>query len=166
MPDPPKIPSPQGTSGGRPDNRPDARIIEASLHKVEFSSGPIPHPELLRGYEQICPGGADRIIRMAETEGDHRRRMEEKALDAQVESMRRGYLEARLGQVFAFAIATVFLVGGSYVAIEGQPWAGSIFGSVGLAGIVSAFIWGRTKNTEERPAEKQPAPQPPRKKRR
>jgi uncharacterized membrane protein len=57
---------------------------------------------------------------MAEMEGDHRRRLEEKALDAQIESMRRGYREAQLGQIFAFTISTVFLVGGSYVAVRSR----------------------------------------------
>lgn len=109
---------------------------------------PFPPPELLRGYEQVCPGGADRIIRIAEAEGGHRRQMEQNEFAAQVESMRRGYREGRLGQIFAFSIATIFLVGGSYVATHGQPWAGRVFGSVGIASIVSTFIWGRTRKKE------------------
>jgi uncharacterized membrane protein len=75
--------------------------------------------------------------------------MEETALNAQIESMRRGYREARLGQIFAFALSALFLLGGTYAAVHGQPWAGSIFGSIGIVGIVSAFIWGRTKNVDE-----------------
>jgi len=148
-PNPQALPNP-----GDPSAR---QFVAASFSQVEFTAGPIPPPELLRGYEQICPGGAERIIRMAETEGAHRRHMEEKALDAQIESMRRSYREARLGQVFAFSIATIFLIGGSYVAIHGQPWAGAIFGSVGLAGIVSAFIWGRTKKGESEKPTREPS---------
>lgn len=156
---PPKNPNPQALPG----NPPGSRIFAAAFSKIELTSGPLPPPELLRGYEQACPGGADRIIRMAETEGEHRRRMEDKMLDAQVESMRRGYREGRLGQIFAFSIAAIFLVGGSYVAIHGQPWAGGVFGSVGIASIVSAFIWGRTKKKEP---EERPAAPPPQTRRR
>lgn len=135
-PVPPEDPEPiPGSPSG-------SQVFAAAFSKI--TSGPLPPPELLAGYEQVCPGGADRIIRMAEAEGEHRRRMEEKMFDAQVEFMRRGYFEGRLGQIFAFSIAVIFLVGGSYVAIRGEPWAGGLFGSVGIASIVSAFIWGRT----------------------
>jgi uncharacterized membrane protein len=159
-PIPPKNPNPQAASN--PGNRPGARVIATAYSQVTL--GPLPPPELLRGYEQICPGGADRIIKMAEVEGDHRRRMEKTALDAQIESMRRGYSEARLGQIFAFAIATIFLAGGSYVAVQGQPLTGSLFGSVGLVGIVSAFIWGRAK--EQKPEEEPAVHREPKKKQR
>lgn len=37
----------------------------------EESIGPIPTPDFLRQYNEICPGAADRIITMAEKEQQH-----------------------------------------------------------------------------------------------
>ena len=49
-------------------------------------SGPIPHPEILKGYETICPGAAERIIKMAELEQGHRHGIESKGLKAQIQA--------------------------------------------------------------------------------
>ena len=106
--------------------------------------GPLPPPGILKGYEETCPGAADRLIRMAEEQGEHRRRMEDWALDAQREGMRSEFAEARLGQVFAFAISALFLSCGTFAALHGQPWVGTIFGAFGIGGIVTTFIKGRT----------------------
>ena len=44
----------------------------ASLLSVRASfSGPLPPPELLKQYDEVVPGAADRIISMAEAEQAH-----------------------------------------------------------------------------------------------
>ena len=37
-------------------------------------SGPIPPPNIIKGYEEILPGSADRIIAMAENQSKHRQK--------------------------------------------------------------------------------------------
>jgi uncharacterized membrane protein len=119
-------------------------------------AGPLPHPEILAGYEEACPGAALRIIQMAEEEGRSRRALEAKVVDAQVEGLRRQFAEARLGQIFAFSIAALFLGCGTYIATLGQPWAGALFGGIGLGGIVTTFIAGRTRVAPEPAGDDQP----------
>lgn len=123
-----------------------------------ITAGPIPAPELLAGYEHVCPGTAERIVRMAEVEGQHRRDLESRAMNAQIEAMRRTFWEARLGQVFAFLISLGFIGSGTYLVTHGQVIAGSVVSSVGLASIVSAFILGRTRNINEEPKREATAP--------
>ena len=41
------------------------RKVVAKVIESEFS-GPIPPPNIMRGYEEILPGAADRILSMAE----------------------------------------------------------------------------------------------------
>lgn len=41
-------------------------VITASMSQMEMTSGPLPSSKELAGYEQVLPGAADRIIRMAE----------------------------------------------------------------------------------------------------
>jgi uncharacterized membrane protein len=49
-------------------------------------AGPIPHPETMARYSQIIENGAERIMRMAEEEQKHRHKVEEKAIQAEIES--------------------------------------------------------------------------------
>jgi uncharacterized membrane protein len=123
------------------------RKSASGIVSVEASfSGPLPPPAILRGYEEVCPGSAQRILAMAEQQGDHRKKMEEKAVDAAVEEMRRGFSEARSGQVCAVIVALSFIAGGVYVAVIGShPWQGALLGGggVGLQALISVFIKGR-----------------------
>jgi hypothetical protein len=88
-------------------------------------------------------------LQMAEEEGKSRRELETKVIDAQVEAMRRQFTEARFGQVFAFVIAVLFLGCGTYVATLGQALVGALFGGIGLGGIVTTFIVGRSKTSPD-----------------
>lgn len=61
----------------------------------EMYSGPIPPPEALARYEEIQPGAADRIIKMAEKQQEHRMSLETKAIGGQIDQSKRG-------QIFGF----------------------------------------------------------------
>jgi len=88
--------------------KPSGHIIAAQAMKMEFS-GPMPHPDLLGRYEQICPGSADRIIKMAEQEAEHRRSAERSIIDAQIVDMNKQHSESRCGQICALVITLAAL---------------------------------------------------------
>jgi uncharacterized membrane protein len=117
------------------------------------SEGPLPPPQILEGYEQVSPGSAKRIIELTEIQGAHRRLMEERALEAQLEGMRRQFQEARLGQVLAVVVAILFLGAGTYIAIQGHPWPGTLLGIVGLCGAFTAFLGGSDRDESPTPQE-------------
>ena len=85
---------------------------------------------------------------MAEEEARHRRELEWE----QLRDRRRRtdiYLKAQLadmfrGQIFAFIAVLLGLGGGLWLATQGHPVAGSVFGGGSLISIVSAFIYGRS----------------------
>ncbi len=60
-------------------------IAERRLEYLEHS-GPLPHPEILSGYEKVLPGSADRILKMAEKQQDHRTSIENKLVNAENQS--------------------------------------------------------------------------------
>jgi uncharacterized membrane protein len=132
LPDPP-FPPPRGKSQSA------NYVLE-----VGFTAGPIPPPEILRGYEEASAGAANRIITMAEDQGRHRREMEKLALEMHREAIKAQFTEARFGQCFAFTVSAISLVLGAVVVIEGHTVPGSLFGLMGLGGIVSSFIRGRS----------------------
>jgi len=74
-------------------------------------SGPLPPPSLLSGYESSCPGAADRIIKMAEQEAEHRRVTETAIVKAGVAEGERASNDAKRGQIFALIIVMASISG-------------------------------------------------------
>ena len=126
----------------------DRAIIEAS-----FRTGPIPDPITLEQYNRVLPNAADRIVSMAEKEQEHRHRMQEKLINAQVNDTQQEREERRLGQIFGLSIGVVSIVAGSITAILASPIAGGFIGSAGVIGLVSVFVLGRREqqNTQYPP---------------
>jgi uncharacterized membrane protein len=143
---------------GQPQNSGNGRLIAAS--KTVHFSGPMPHPELLGQYEQLCPGSADRIIRMAEQEAEHRRSAEHKIIDAQIKDRSKQYSESRCGQLCALVITLAALGVGAYTAVLGHEIAGSIIGVGGIGGIVTTFILGQTSRAAGDPPKPEEPPKP------
>ncbi|MCX7044112.1 MAG: DUF2335 domain-containing protein [Candidatus Sumerlaeota bacterium] len=103
-----------------------------------LASGPIPDPDTLKQYDSVLPGAAERIFKIFEANGAHRREIERMA--SQTEA-----LETKRGQIFAFAIALAGIVAGAIVGALGREITGSFIGVGGLAAIVYAFIRGRSR---------------------
>lgn len=127
-----------GNSNSQQPRSPNAAII-----RHQSFEGPLPPPEILLQYERISAGLAERIVRMAELQGDHRRHLESTHLTAQIQHLERADKEARWGQIFAFVIGMTAIIGGTIAIIMGSPGAGSFIGALGIGSIVTSFIHGR-----------------------
>lgn len=127
-------------------------------------TGPLPPPGLLRSYEDACPGAAQRLIAMAEEQGTHRRRLEEKMANAGEAAMKLQFTENKRGQISAVAVAFAFLIAGVWVVVSGHAWPGAVLGlgggGVGLAPIINAFL---RRRGESGPVPEKPAPEQPQK---
>ena len=132
----------------RPERRQEAeRVIGMVLQKSH--SGPLPAPEDLADYERICPGAADRIITMAESNMNHRQSMEKTLVKSE-------YGLRTRGQWLALAALVVMLAVIAFTFWLGQPIAGSVLGSATLIAVTGMFL-GRDKNGEEdEPSRPQP----------
>ncbi|MCA2640198.1 MAG: DUF2335 domain-containing protein [Microcystis sp. M137S2] len=97
--------------------------------------GPIPHPTILKGYEEVLPGSADRILSMTEKEGEHRRKIE-------TELVKNDNIRSYLGQIAGFTIAIVGLGGSIYLGINDKVWASGIMSAGTLTGLVTVFVKG------------------------
>lgn len=106
--------------------------------------GPIPPPELLEGYENILPGSADRIIAMTERQQNHRMDLEATVVTSNAK-------DARLGVIFAFILGLLVIGGGIAIILMDKGVAlGSAFSFVGLATLLSTFVYGTRSNSKER----------------
>ena len=71
----------------KPDDEPQKSVVipesKEELEKFliavyqEFA-GPIPPPSMMKQYEETLPGSADRILKMAEKQSEHRQWVEKK----------------------------------------------------------------------------------------
>lgn len=109
---------------------------------VQAHAGPLPLPEHLSEYEGIAPGAAERIIRMAELQADHRRAMESKVVDSE---MRR---ESR-GQIFGFITVMTALVGGIGLMAFDKPIWGAAVSLSALAALAGVFVWSKRQKSRE-----------------
>lgn len=99
--------------------------------------GPIPHPRILADYENVLPGAADRIIKMAEREQEHRHEFDAKC---QASDSR----DSLLGILFALFISLSTVGAGILIIFNVPSIRGIISGSVlslsGLAAVVGSFL--------------------------
>lgn len=109
--------------------RTDPGILRAAVLEMERHefSGPLPPPEVLARYNEALPGGAERIVALAEEQASHRRRM-----------------EAR-GQVLLFAVVLVALVGGIGLIALGENAAGLVPVIAAIGGLGSLFVYREVK---------------------
>ena len=91
------------------------------------------HLSILKGYEEVLPGAADRIITMAEEQAEHRHELETKVI-------RFDELKSVLGLVFAFFIVLAAFAVGAYTALNGAPLFGGVISLAGLASVVGPFL--------------------------
>ena len=84
------------------------------------------------------PGAANRIIKMAEQEANHRHEMERLHVS-------NDHKEGKRGQICGLIIGSPAITLGAAAAMTGAQLAGGIIGGLGVAGLVSAFILDRKK---------------------
>lgn len=108
-----------------------------------FYAGPLPPAEQIRAYEQVLPGSADRILRMAERQQEHRMELERMTVH---EAANRSWWGLRLGFVIAVLVVGI----GAAAIFTGHALAG--FGVlIGEAAILAGvFVYGRDQQRRER----------------
>lgn len=111
-------------------------VLGVSIRKASSFSGPIPPPELLKGYNEVVKDGAERIVIMAEKQSNHRMQLEDHAIKEELK-------QSRLGQVFGFILGIVGLVLAAILAILDHEAIAGIFGTTTILGLVTVFVLGK-----------------------
>jgi len=125
-----------------PEERHEAAAMMRAAIEVSRYSGPLPPPEDLARYEQVHPGAADRIIRMAEQQAMHRQHLEKVVIGSNATAQKWG-----LGCAFIIAMSAIW--GGVWLALKGMGGAGlaTIIGA--LVALVAVFVYGKADQKKE-----------------
>lgn len=132
----------EAIKGLSPEQR---QIVIQSIQAVrqESFSGPIPHPELLKGYESVKQGFAERIVSMAEEQQKHRFECENKMVEGTVS-------ESKRGQWMAFIVAIIFVVAAVALGLYGHDWLAGVIGGGTLVALVTVFVTGRRSQSKDK----------------
>lgn len=118
------------TSAKVSNHKDGASELSLQQHETDCPILPVPQLEQLH---QFKPDAVDWVISQTQIEAEHRR-----AENLKVNWYT--FIERIMGQVFAFLIGMAGVIGGSIVAMQGQPTAGGIIATAALAGLAGVFI--------------------------
>jgi len=122
------------------NNEPARGHEKAPKSVAQLYQGPIPPPQILAAFNDIIPDGADRIMRMAEKDQDHKTAMQIKMVEVQDSASRREHSEIIGGQIFAFILCALALVGGIYLISIGYLVPGFLLSGATLGGVLKTLI--------------------------
>lgn len=122
---------------------PQGAMVASFEASVTSYSGPLPPPAVLRQFEEILPGSAERIFAQFERQSEHRRSLEASVVANEITQSKRGTFAA-------FALGMTGLVIAAYFAYLGHPVSGATVGGVGLASLLTAFLTGVSSRRRER----------------
>ncbi|MFZ1318475.1 MAG: DUF2335 domain-containing protein [Candidatus Nitrotoga sp.] len=144
-----------------PKRQPQTQAVKHVQQQVQVShqklhQGPLPTPEDLKHYDDLLPGAAERIFRMAEIEQQHRHEQESKAISSELTT--RDLLQAtektriegiirsdKRGQYLGAAVSILAIVGAIYTAGT-QPYVAAALIGLPILGIVKALRNGPTQH--------------------
>jgi uncharacterized membrane protein len=108
---------------------------EQLLFQASMYSGPLPDPEMLKKYDEIYPGFANRIVTQAEVQTAHRIELEKKVIGSDV-------VKSYMGIIFAFIIGMTGITGGIYLATIGLVGEGLGMSGATVAALAGTFLYG------------------------
>jgi len=115
---------------------------ETTITGVSFQ-GPIPPPQLLAQYNDVIPDAAERILRMAENQSEHRMGLEKAVIHSDIKrsfwGLAAGFTVAMSGMASSFALI-----------LNNHSLEGSILGGGVLVTLVSTFVTGTYSKRKER----------------
>jgi len=129
-----------------PDDAPSAvpgQLIAQVIQETTHYQGPVPPPSLLREYDAVVPGSAERLLAMAESQSAHRQDLERTVIHG---DSRRAWAGLWVGALMGAGI----IFAGTYVAIARSPSAGASIVIGTVVSLVGVFVTGSLQRSRER----------------
>ena len=122
---------------------PSAQTQAAHVEIKTAFSGPLPPPEIMKAYNDILPGGAERILAMAENQAQHRRELEKIVV--------KGNSWHQVWGIVAAFVVTVLVVGaGTFLIYNDKDASGLTMIITNLVALAGVFVYARKSQHQER----------------
>lgn len=133
----------------------NAKILEFEKGKGELKlevsrqsfQGPLPHPDILKQYNECYPQAAKIIIDKFSEQVDHR-------IDIEKTVIKSNTRNSTLGVVFGFILGLVGILSGTYLIMNDKDLTGIGFYVVSVGSLVATFIY-KNKKSEGPPEKKE-----------
>ena len=122
------------------NTKPAEKKVQTAVQfqQQQLYSGPLPQPEALEKYNQIVPGAAERILKMAEKEMEQRHKSDNMMT-------RNAIRTTYLGIVFAF-ISVIILSGLVFFALyKGSDTVAATIAVGSIAAVAGVFVFFRRR---------------------
>lgn len=125
---------------------PQIQHVQQTIHH-----GPIPHPDILHGFDELVPGTAVRIIDMAESESVHRRDLELRAMESNIATQKKQleiadyqnrivHKSDRNGQIAGVLVSLACIAGSVWLAFNGHDWVAGLLAAIPTAAVIKVFF--------------------------
>lgn len=105
-------------------------------------SGPLPPPEILAKYNDAIPGGAERILAMAENQSQHRQALEKSVIAANIRAQ-------KVGPILGFIVCIAAIASGTFLIYVGKSAAGLVPIIGALGGLAGVFFYGKYQQKKD-----------------
>lgn len=111
-------------------------------------SGPLPHPQHFKGYEDVLPGAAERILSMAENSMAHSSSMEQKQIAIYKQEVESGISDKIHGRRYGvFVILVLIACAFASLFVTDNPLVQAIFlGAATISGVVEITLGRKDKD--------------------
>jgi len=124
----------------------EARRIVNTLTVSHSFSGPLPPPNIVKGYDGVVKNGAERVFAMAESQSEHRIALEKYIVKKELKYNGRA-------QIFAFVLGVIGLLAATSLAIFGHDFIAGVFATTTIGGLATAFIIGTRAQSQNKDSE-------------
>lgn len=140
-----------GSTDVTPNPKSQKRLARQQVQMTQsFSfSGPLPPPQLLGQYNDVIPNGAERLMKMAEVQQNHRQELEKAVINGNVKAESRG-------QWMGLVVSVAVIGAGTYLAAIGRQITGGILVGVDVVALASVFVFGKHKQQKELETKREP----------
>lgn len=124
-------------------NKPAPGGAIATMVQMTSWQGPLPPASELEHYNRVCPGGAERIIAMAERQAEHRMQLENHVAREQMRQSGRG-------QIFALVIGLTGVLAAAFVGALGHTAVAIAIATGSLGTLAVTFLVGKRQERQSR----------------
>jgi uncharacterized membrane protein len=121
---------------------PSGKLVQSQVALATYV-GPIPLPAMLKQFDEICPGEANRILRLAEDQARHRMALEKKVVESDI---RRSWAGLGAGTL----VSGMMITFGYSAIMAGYGVAGGTLATAAVVGLASVFVYGTNSQRKER----------------
>ncbi len=114
-----------------------------AVQQVQQTFGLLPPPAMLREYEEISPGFAERLMAMVERQQDHRHQLEDL-------TVRGNERRANWGIWIGAGVVLLVLAAAVTLSLLGHETVAAVIGGLDIVGLATVFVVGRREQRTER----------------